>query len=235
MPDFSVQNLMDRAKTKADMKVGNFVSPQEWIDFFNASNMKFQRMITARGYIHNASEVTIPASGATEYVIPEPLAILACFELMPDGYQREVEAGDVIFGGRRRGTTPGPAREYVATQTVNQNLLVEFFPVPASGTYYFVVVAQPVLFTLLTQTISVPNGWEDWIACDMAEQALTKEETINPALARQKEQIEALVEESVLNRQFAQARVRNVDDRKRGWSRVGGFTTTLVAGRWMRL
>lgn len=238
MPDFSVQTLMDRAKTKADMRTGNFVEPQEWIDFFNNSHARFRRMITARGYIVNTSLIAIPASGAVQYIMTEPLAILACFESMPDGYQREVVLGDTIYGGRRKGTTPGPANEVVFSNSpvVSPGLMVvEFFPVPASGNYNVVVVPSPTVATVLTQTFNIPNGWEDWIVCDMAEQALAKEETINPALEKQKAVVEGFVEEAVMDRQFAAAKVRNVDGRQRGWSRSTGMDEVYIGGRWMRL
>ena len=217
MPSFTVEEIVRRAKSKADMH-DDFISPQEWIDRFNASKMKFERMRVTKGYISNNIMELITITGALSYAIPDPLAILAIFELDAQRF-RPVEFADPIYGGLRRGVGQlGPAVEARIYQNTNGITTVEFYPTPQVGNNYGVIlVEEPSRATDMDDTINVPNGWEEWIVCDMAIDALAKEESENDALNMLMMKVESFVEDSVSTRIFANAKVRNVDRQARGW------------------
>jgi hypothetical protein len=231
MPAFTVDELVRRAKSKADMH-DDFIQSQEWLDRFNNANLQFERMRIGRGYISNNITENITITGALQYPISDPLAILAIFEFDTARF-RYIPFADPIYGGLRRGVADlGPAKEARVYQNTAGITTVEFWPIPQVGNNYgVIVVEQPTRKTLFTDTVNIPNGWEDWIVCHMAIDAMAKEESENPALEKIMARVESFVEESVFERMFAGARVRNVDKQERGWTKEPFIPD---ASRWMR-
>jgi len=217
MPAVAVSSLITRARGAADMQ-DDFVDTALWLAWANLERVMLENVIARSGYILKEERTDITATGASEYNVADPVAIIAVYEFA-NGRYRRLRPSDIMDGaGRLTTTAVGPASTYRVYQNTNGNVSIEFFPNPASGTYKVYAIGQPALFTLTTDTCNYPMGWEDYIVYGMAQRALAKEETVNPALERKRQEIEAHIGQTAWHRQFAaHQQVRNVDKVERGW------------------
>lgn len=217
MPSFTVQKLIDRAMTAADMH-DDFVTPSQWIDWLNVEIALFDSLIAKAGYVLKLSTLTITADGSASYPLtPEPVALLAVYHEV-DGRYRRLRTDDIFDGYAGRWTNDGDARTFQVTQGENQ-LELSLHPVPKSGTYKVLVIPATAAVADVDDTVAYPLGWEEWLVAQLALRALGKEETVNPTLSAAISRVESLVEQAAWNRMFAAsgARVRNVDQVERHW------------------
>lgn len=82
--------------------------------------------------------------------------------------------------------------------------------------------------------VDYPNGWEEWLVCEVARVALLREETQNPALETRMRLIEGEVERMAADRLFAQGpKVRNVDRTQRDPWQVSGALGSIEDWYWL--
>jgi hypothetical protein len=215
---FTIQKLIDRAMTAADMH-DDFVLPAQWLEWVNVERDYLEQFIAQAGYVLAETVVSVTADGSASYTIsPEPLAVLAVYEEV-EGRYRRLRSDDIFDGQAGRFTADsGQARKFRIKQGTNQ-VELHLYPKPSSGTYKVITIAAPTEVTTVADTVSYPLSWEEHIVLGLARRALAKEETVNPTLSTDQGKIESHIEETAWNRMYASsgARVRNVDRVERQW------------------
>jgi hypothetical protein len=224
LPAVTVDNIIARARSAADMR-DNFVTPAEWLAWFNVERRWLDQFIARHGLVNAETSVSITTDGSTAtYPLNDPLAILGVYELR-SGFYREVKPSDTMGLAADHIAAPGvvvsPATKYRAFQGASGQVEITFYPTPAAGeTYVVYEIAQAADVTDTTTSVTYPMNFEERIVLGLARRALAKEETTNGALERETQRIESHIEEVALDRAYgAFQRVRNVDRRERGWVR----------------
>lgn len=227
MATFSVQQIIDRAKAAADMR-DDFVQPATWINWLNVAIQKLERLIAATGYLLREiwSDVTI--NGDQFYPLSGAFAICAVFQLDNDRF-RYVPTTDMLLQ-RSNSVDTGDAAAWRAIIDQEGTPNIEFIPRPTSGTYRVFMVLEPARVTTVTDIVQYPMGWEEYLVLELAKRALAKEETSNPMIDREHDDITRHIEATSWDRQFAGAhQIRNVDKLERGWQR---FPFIPSVNRW---
>lgn len=221
MPAFTVQQLIDRAAAIADMH-DNFVTPAQWCRWYDIEARALELFIARSGWVQDLAATSDAVSG-TITLTGVPLAVLGVYEVR-DGRYRALKFQNQVDFTRQSYSSPadtGDAHYYtVLTSNSSDDVTIQFYPKPASGTYRALYLAgrtdSPV-----TEASSVrwPLGWEERIVLGMAEKALTKEESDTRPIEKLIAREEQTIEEFCWSRQMANsAHVRNIDRTERGWS-----------------
>jgi hypothetical protein len=218
MPAVTVQELIDRAKAAADMH-DDFVTDAQWILWANIENQKLWSFVARCGYVIREDREDIPATGATQYTFNEPAAILGVYELVGSRYRR-IRHSDAQDGAGYINTgTNGQATMFRVFQNTNGQVSLQLWPVPTSGEYKVYVIPQADTLDATSDSVNYPMGWEEYIVLGMAKRALAKEETRNPMVDAEHDDISRHIESTAWERLFgAHKSIRNVDRVERGWS-----------------
>lgn len=190
MATVTVQSLIDRAITTADMH-DNFVDNAEWLVWANQYYKELCVMIAQQGVPYLQYDEAVTCTGATEYTITEPLAVMAVYRYRSDGSYFKLKPRDSVQKVMVPTSNPGePTHFYIRRDTAANTLRLQFYPNPTSGTVFVRAIEYPKNLVLTgaggdnADTIYLPLGWEEYIVLKMALAALDKEETINPRLDR---------------------------------------------------
>lgn len=223
MPAFTVQEIVDRAAAIADMD-GNFVSPAQWLAWYNAESRALEFFIARSGWVHNTAS-SVDSSSGYEISIPEanrPMALIGVYEVRDGRYRPLKFQNTVDFTRQSYGApaTTGDAHFYsVESSPTQDKLTIYLFPLPSSGTYRVLYLAGREPVDDLTDSVNWPLGWEERIVLGMARRALIKEESDSRVIEKLMAEQDAIIEEFCWNRVLAESpRLRNVDSRDRGWS-----------------
>lgn len=185
-----VSELITRAQQAADME-DDFISQDTWLAWANAENRELYNRISRSGYPINVIGETITATGATEYSISEPAAVIGIkgisssykFYRIPIKHPSQAKTiGNVKVGN--------PIEAYINCFPSEDpgTIQITFYPNPQSGTFIVDTIMKPP--TLLLdgdpdeENVAYPVGLEERIVLGMARRALGKEETTNPAIER---------------------------------------------------
>jgi hypothetical protein len=246
MPAVTFSELRDRARSAADMHDSDFVSPTEWFRWANLEKYMLDVFVARNGIVLRQNTTTITIGTTTAllpgvYAIPDPLAIVAVYELVNDRYRR-LRSADTIDDSLFPPVTPqGPAQRYRVVQGGTGNVDLELFPVPASGVYkVFTIVSTPITQAAdpddpddVSDQVNYPMGWEERIVLGMARRALAKEESPTTQIDAQMRTIDQHIEESAWDRLFAaNQKVRNVDKVERGWYHWQDFPLVPTREYW---
>jgi hypothetical protein len=214
----SVQELIERARSAADMS-DNFVTQAEWIRWANVENRKLAAFIARTGWVLQEDVHDVVADGSAVYSVPEVMAILGVYE-MSGGRYRRLRHSDIMDGaGRIAEDIRGTAMRWRVTQNAAGTLDLHLHPRPSSGTYRVVFVPQPAPLTSEADTVNYPMNWEEYVVYGMAKRALAKEETTNPRLESEADDVSRHIEQTCWDRLMgAHQKIRNVDRVERGWS-----------------
>lgn len=224
MPVFTVQNIIDRAVSAADMH-DLFVTPTEWLAWFNAERQALDILSARSGWVLNrVSTTTIP--GAATYAHPtEVMAIIGVWEAEPGGRFRPIVPRDYVsnFVQSSVGPFTGPAVFYSAVTDDSGQTTFTFYPRPTSGNYIIAFLDATPTATAVTDSVRFPMGIEERLVLGMARRALDKEESETSAIEKRVAREEQRVEEVAASKLFAYgAKVRDVDLSERGWG-LNGF------------
>jgi hypothetical protein len=192
MSTVTVQSLIDRAVAASDMK-DNFVRNSQWLAWANQAYKELSVMVAQMGVPYFQYDETITATGASEYAIEEPVAIVAVYRLTPTGKLHKLLPNDSIQMQLSTLTTGEPSR--YAVKRVDNTVVLQFVPSPSSGSIVVRAIRHPLVLVLEdpgvgeTTSISLPLGWEEYIVLKMARNALAKEETVHPLIETQLREI----------------------------------------------
>lgn len=220
MATTTVTEIIERAKSAADKTNSNHVTQIELLRWLNVENHKLATFIARAGYVLQQGREDITANGASEYSITDPICILGVYQLEAGRYRRLRQSDFQDGAGRIDTVTTGDATVYRVYQNSSNQTTLEFYPKPSSGTYQVFTVPQPATLTI-SSSVSYPMGWEEYLVLGLAKRMLAKEETINPALEREYDDIGRHIERAAWDRVLAgNQAVRNVDKVERGWTRL---------------
>jgi hypothetical protein len=224
MPSFTVQNFIDRAATRADMKPDDeFVTPTQWLHFATEECRELDLQVLRHGYVPREVSVDITTTTELSYTIADPLAVLGVFEV-EGGRYRFVAPADMLLGpaGRRAAVASNadiaPATSYRMTQNDDNEVVIEFYPYPGAGkTYRVFYVPERATFASAADTVNYPGGIERRVVVGMARQAIEKEEASSGRMLSQIQEADLMVERFCWGRQQGAPQVRNTDRELRGW------------------
>lgn len=191
MPTVQLTELITRAALAADMH-DNFAT-NAWVYWANVEDKALRVRLAQCSFPTEFAEVTIAANPNTlDYNLNEPLAIVSVNYLRADGSLKKLFH---IPMADRRWKTPldfGEPTHFscYTHQNVPNIIILNFYPKFSSGSVIVDTVPLPQKLSLTpaageSSSVSLPLGFEERIVLGMAQRALAKEETINPALERQ--------------------------------------------------
>lgn len=221
MATTTVVEIIERAKSAADMVSSGFVTTAEWVRWLNVENRWLAKFVARSGYVMFESPLTIAATGAVSYPLTvgdhDPLAILGVYEYVGGRYRR-LKQGDVFDGPPHVDTTTAGSAEYFRVwQSSTTILSISFFPNPATGTYIVMTIPDPATLTV-NSSVYFPTSMEERLVLGLARRALAKEESSTTEINRMIQECEREVEELCWDRVMAgHQQVRNVDKIERGW------------------
>lgn len=229
MPSFTIQKIVDRAASQADMH-DNFIEPTEWLDWFNYERKALAQTLARGATVRDLTFTTISSGQADNYTHAfETLAIVGVWEVKSDGRLRPLRIVPFLdnFFQQVAGPVKGSA-ETVSVEELTTGFKLRFFPADLSGTYLLVTANAPTDATALTDTFILPMGLEEAIVLRLARRALVKEESDTSDVDKLLKEQDSKTEEYVWGRTFAQApSVRNVDATQRKWGSAAEFTIPL--------
>jgi hypothetical protein len=218
MPTTTLTQLAQRAAIAADME-DNFVSQDAWRYWANVENRNLAVKLAKWGYPWKMTDTSITLTGASQYDIAEPLAVIAVFYVESDGSYTRLKS---INPAQRQGAAnrlTGKPREFTVFRNVEDEVTFQFYPNPSSGTVLVRVVAIPAELVYSGPTVSqsttvtYPLNWEELVVLKMARRALAKEETVNPLIEQQIAEEENSIESACNDFLMSDAHViRNVRD-----------------------
>ena len=218
----TVPELIARAQAISDQE-DNFVTRAQWLVWANLKKKELEVKAAQLGVPYHQYDETITLTGALEYTVSEPLAILGLYYVESDGRLRKLKYMDPVQARRiGNGTAGDPTRWWVRRNTDN-DITILIQPVPTSGTLLLQCISYPKNLVYDTPsgdneaTVKYPLGWEEYIVLGMAERALAKEETVNPVLDRLIAECNAHIESSAGNYIMASVpTIRNVKEENEG-------------------
>lgn len=229
MPSFTVQKIVDRAASQADMHDG-FVHATEWIDWFNFERKALAITLTRGALLRDLTFTTIAAGSADNFTFAfETLAIVGVWEIKSDQHLRPLRIVNFLdnFFQQAGGPIRGPA-ESVSVEELATGFKLRFFPADLTGVYLLVTANAPADVTALTDTFILPMGLEEKLVLELAKRALVKEESDTSDIKDLISGVDHKIEEYVWGRTFAQApSVRNVDSVQRKWGGLDQFSIPL--------
>lgn len=226
MPNHSIESLIARAATMADMH-DQFVLPEEWLSWFNAER-KALTVLKARsnwldGALRTTSGTAIPSfTVGTDAAGTGPAAILGVWEVDASGKYRRLRRIDRSQAISMTGQT-GTAHSWSYSKDNNNTddglFTIYLHPAPTSGTYITHYFSIPLDETLITDQVNLAWGEDERIVLGMAYRAKVKEEADTLALERMMAKWDAHVEEVAWMRAIADTpTVINRDFDQRGWT-----------------
>lgn len=190
MPAVAYTEMIERAKQIADMGDG-FPNTATWLFFLNSELKKLWVRLMRSGYPPSVTFESITADGSAQYDIDEPAAVMAVYGVTSSGKYYNVplkQQWEQLESPLANTSTYPHAAFIVPNHTTVGEIGIILTPAPTSGTFFVVCISKPKKIVSGTpgtdesNSVYLPFGWEERIVLGMARQALTKEETVNPAL-----------------------------------------------------
>jgi len=212
MATTSVTDLIARAQAASDQH-DNFVTRTQWLYWINYFNKELAVMVAQLGYPYHQYDESIALTGALEYtVVEEPLAILGFYFVEDDGRLRKLKIMNPVEKRRLGNQMSGDPERVVVMRNTNNDLTIQFQPVPTSGTVTMLAIEMPAELTI-SDSVKYPLGWEEYIVLKAARRALAKEETINPLIMSDIQEVVEHIKMSAANYIMASCpTIRNIKE-----------------------
>ena len=200
MATVNVSELITRAQQAADME-DDFISQSTWLYWANVEYKKLWTRVARMGYPVQYIEESVSWTGALQYTITEPTAVIGVFGLTTTGRRYRIPVkhpADAKYSGSVRQGNPSEC--YIQSEALNNQIIIKFWPVPQTGSCLVGVIERPKKLVLSSPgadesiTLNFPMGWEERIVLGMARRALGKEETTNPAIEREISEMDNTIE-----------------------------------------
>lgn len=228
MAAFTIQELVERAADQADME-GNFVEPTTWLQWYRNEARSLDLFTLRSGYtqVRPTSE---PADGQYTFSLPDAKAVLGVYETRNGLFRRLKYQPPADFYVMDLGAASRPRGEalYYTVENTNGGVNIVLNPLPTTGSYvalYHLDVGASI--TALTDVVNWPLGFEERVVLGMAIRAAVKEDSDTTALEKLYKSESDRIEELCFGMNYGDAaRIRNVDNQDRGWSK------SMVYGPW---
>ena len=188
MANFTVREAIRRAKMKADMKHSNFVSQEDWVDFFNEAYGEMYDLLISTSENYRASEhiITLTAQ-TTDYALPADFykGIAWDFAVNPGS---NIYTTIKKYNNSERNNTVGNV-----ANIPNGQVRLTYYPEP-----------QKMTEADLDVSLAGLAGYEKLIVTQMAILALDSEESDTRSLNRQYEKYYVRIEEAAQERDLGQ-------------------------------
>lgn len=186
---FTMTDAIRRAKAKADMKASNFVTQEDWIDFFNEAYTDFYDILVESGESYNVAEDFITLSGGTsDYALPTDFykALNVDFEVNGSS---NIYVTLRRFEESERNNTVGNV-----SSIPNGRVRLRYYP-------------QPTKYTSADLAVDIPSyaGWEKYVVNMMAAMALDMEESNSDRLYGKAKEYEEKIREASQERDYHMA------------------------------
>ena len=200
MATVNVSELITRAQQAADME-DDFISQSTWLYWANVEYKKLWTRIARMGYPVQYLEESINWTGALQYNITEPTAIVGVFGFTSTGQRYRIPVkhpADLKYSGNARKGVPVEC--HIKSEALTNGIIIQFWPVPQSGSCVVGLIEKPKKLVLSAPisdesiTLNFPMGWEERIVLGMARRALGKEETTNPAIEREINEMDEVID-----------------------------------------
>jgi len=219
MTDISLATLRTRAREHADMVSSSFIGSSELDGFINASGGELWDILITRyeDYCTTPEWTTFTLSGSNyQSALPADCVKLRGVEHYDRGEWTAIKRYTLEDRDRWRDTQwrwGSDERRYTILGS-----RLSFVPEDdASGQYRFRYVQAWTPLSSSTQTVSLPNGWEEYIAVDAAIKCKQKEESDTSALEMRKAALLRRIEAAASNRDAGEQEF--LTDPNEVWSR----------------
>lgn len=210
--------LIQRAQAAADM-TDNFVTTQQWYDWLNVENRMLAGAVARLSYPHRQTDEVIALNGASQYDLPEMLAILGVWFADSSGRYKLLDIWSPMQKFGSYGFWTGNPTAVQIFRNSNNLVSFRFYPTPQSGSVLVRLIEHPEKIVPTAPgpgedtQVQYPLNWEERIVLGMARRALAKEETINPAIQAQIQDIDAHIESTAWDYLVGSApKIRNIKD-----------------------
>ena len=204
MSTIAVTELIERAAIQANMH-DNFITNPAWLYWANVENKELRVKLARLGFPYGLSAETISITGALQYNVSEPLAVVAVYRNESDGQFTRIAYRPNSMKLNQNITHSGPADEFMlGFDAVSSQVYVRFYPTPpdAGPNYTMEVISNPAKLVLsapaATESTSVyyPLNWEERIVLGMARRALAREDTMSSAIENLIKEMDSHIETS---------------------------------------
>jgi hypothetical protein len=234
MSTFTAQQIIDRAAELADMQDG-FIAPATWLNWLNDERQSLDLFIAQHGWIQEQSTATLTANSTTNTLaITSPIAIIGVWEQNSNGRYRRLSVDgpiDHLHQDPLTGPVTGAAVTWMPVRRSNtEDLTINFWPRPTSGTYICYYIPRNADLTSLGDQITYPLRWEKRLILGMVWNALVKEDSDTGKIDKAIQKMDSQIEKACWDRQIGETPiVRNSDSTYRGWS---NWTTFPPPTNW---
>lgn len=199
----TVAQVITMAKQKADMLNSNFVSSSEWISYCDRSWKELYDILTSKfeDYYTVMPPLVFSINAGNTYTLPADFYKMRGMDRATSGTEyytiRPFTFED--RNNRRRQALFRGLYPTVRYRIIGNTLI--FTPDDGStGTYRMWYIPRATDLTTDSDTIDGVNGWEEYVAVDMAIKALQKEESDVSVLMAQKAALKQRIEDLAQNR-----------------------------------
>jgi hypothetical protein len=215
MSSVDVSELIERAAIAANMH-DNFATNPAWLFWANVENKELRVKLARLGFPYGLDSETITITGAIQYNITEPLAVLGVYRNETDGRFTRIAHRPNSMKLAQNITTTGDAREFMlGYDATSSQVYIRFYPTPPdSGPNYTIeVISNPAKLVLESPaagestTVYYPLNWEERIVLGMARRALAREETINSGIENLIKEMDSHIETSAYDYLMSQNNV----------------------------
>lgn len=179
---FTLTQMRDKVRRRADQESVGFITNDELTDYINSSLAELHEILIMEDCAYFEAEQTITGTGVATYALPTTFFATQMVERV-DGTSY-IPLKPIDAGERHLYPGTGTAAAYRVT---GSNL--ELLPAPTSGTYRHTYVAYPTLLSADGDTVDGHMGWEEWIVVDCAIKCHIKEDSTPRALMAERDRI----------------------------------------------
>lgn len=211
---FTVAQIKERIRQRADMQKSRFVSDSELLNYINESLATFWDILTNKfeGFGLESVEFNV-TSGYDTYQVPPALLRIEKVEVEYDGRWRTIKSVPFARINEVGSNWHGEGLPFVYARKGLYQIVFKPSPTAAYTARINYVARAPILETD-SQNIDGINGWEQYIVVDCAIKCLDKEERDTTVLQNEKAEIIRRLNESVGNRDESTSfGIRDINER----------------------
>lgn len=203
MGTVTLQNLIDRARSRADMPLPGFITNAELTVWVNEGiGILHEKLVSAYGEEYASSEsVLTTVAGTTDYPLPATFFKLYGVDLTVNGYTRSLRPYMRSDRNAYRNQTWNQMLPLPRYSLVGQNLRLLPAPPVATGKILFAPTATQL--ANLTDPVTFPGTWERYVVTYAAVQMLAKEESDTRELQGLLEKFDRELDQQATDRDLA--------------------------------
>lgn len=210
MPVRTAASLFARVRAIADMQdddsANGFLSDTVLLTWLNQARYQLDLIFARASYVIGVSRTTIPATGASAYNLPTPIAIVSVDWVSTDGQRllrippKHAAQNYPVLPGRP--ATSDSPQSYYAELIADGTLDLYLDPRPTGGQFLVTTIPYHADLTATTDTVNYPGGADEWLVLEMARNAIIKEEGDTRAIEKKQKEIANHIEAEGWSRQF---------------------------------